>query len=62
LRAMAESFTFALEWWYDEEGNEIPSPDRAWVSEWEELAPSKINAMDQEIVAVSRTVLRGDES
>ena len=56
------AFQFALEWWYDEEGNEIPSPDHAWVSEWEELVPSKISAMDQEIVAVARTVLREDDS
>ena len=56
------AFQFALEWWYDEEGNEIASSDHAWVSEWEVLLPSRMGDMDREIEAVAQTVLREVDS
>ena len=53
-------FEFALEWWYDEDGNELNSHDDAWLSEWKELVPSEMSAMEKEIGGVARAVLRQD--
>jgi hypothetical protein len=44
--------------WYVEDGNQLNSYDDAWLSEWEELVPSEMSAMDKEIEAVAREVLQ----
>jgi hypothetical protein len=50
-------FEFALEWWYDEQGNELASSEDAWVSEWRNVDQAKMTEMDKEIQLIAETVL-----
>ena len=63
IRAIdGRTFEFTLEFWYDEAGNEVASPDEAWISEWRTLDETKLSGREQEISAVALAVLRPERN